>query len=191
MTIVQSQVALMPTRFEHVLGKLIFSGVQSVKYGKLVVSLQSFHQVLCNGINWVIPCAEAIMKPLLDHAQEVIAPYQDSSVGMPDPSFVLQLPDDVYIGSNLYAVQKFFDGPFQFDIYFDSGSVKQKLTCERTFFIMNFIQKVLIDQTQPPYWIRVSRHWLKHTVNALETLCPIHQIIPLKRRNLWKPFPKQ
>ena len=74
------------------------------------------------------------MKPLLDHAQEVIAPYQDSSVGMPDPSFVLQLPDDVYIGSNLYAVQKLFDGPFQFDIYFDSGSVKQKLTCERTFY---------------------------------------------------------
>ena len=81
----------------------------------------------------MIRCAETIMKSIIEHGQAAVAPYQDSPLGVPDPSFVLQLPDEVYTGSNLYAVQKFFDGPFQFDIYFDSGSVKQKLTCKRTF----------------------------------------------------------
>ena len=74
------------------------------------------------------------MKSIFEHGQAAVAPYQNSPLGVPDPSFVLQLPDDVYSGSNFYAVQKFFDGPFQFDIYFDSGSIKQKLTCKRTFF---------------------------------------------------------
>ena len=73
------------------------------------------------------------MKSIMEHGQAAVASFQDSP---PDPSFVLQLPDDVYSGSNLYAVQKFFDGPFRFDVYFDSGSVKQKLTC-RCFFFFN------------------------------------------------------
>ncbi|KDR81799.1 hypothetical protein GALMADRAFT_221665 [Galerina marginata CBS 339.88] len=72
--------------------------------------------------------SQVIMKLVIDHARELIGPYQDPAVGAPDPSFLLQLPDDVYTNSNLYAVQKFFDGPFQFDIFFDSGSNKQKLT---------------------------------------------------------------
>jgi mannosyl-oligosaccharide glucosidase len=73
---------------------------------------------------------EYIMKALIDRAREVLVPYQDPAVGLPDPSFVLQLPDDVYTNSNLYAVQKLFDGPFEFDVIYDSGSNKQKLTCE-------------------------------------------------------------
>ncbi|PPQ68502.1 hypothetical protein CVT26_003441 [Gymnopilus dilepis] len=68
-----------------------------------------------------------IMSALLGRAREVITPYQDPAVGSPDPSFVLQLPDDVYMNSNLYAFQKTFDGPFQFDALYDSGSNKQKL----------------------------------------------------------------
>jgi len=70
------------------------------------------------------------MKALIDRAGEALVPYQDPAVGLPDPSFVLQLPDDVYTNSNLYAVQKLFDGPFEFDVIYDSGSNKQKLTCE-------------------------------------------------------------
>ena len=73
----------------------------------------------------------------MEHAQAAVASYKDSP---PDPSFVLQLPDDVYSGSNLYAVQKIFEGPFQFDIYFDSGSVKQKLTC-KWVFLKSFVDK--------------------------------------------------
>ncbi|PPQ81232.1 hypothetical protein CVT25_015756 [Psilocybe cyanescens] len=71
---------------------------------------------------------QIISRAILDRARDVIAPYQDPAVGAPDPSFVLQLPDDVYTNSNLFAIQKFFDGPFQFDVFFDSASLKQKLT---------------------------------------------------------------
>ncbi|KAK7693188.1 hypothetical protein QCA50_002754 [Cerrena zonata] len=69
-----------------------------------------------------------ILQNIIQHAQGVIAPYRDPSVGQPDPSFVLQLSDEVYSGSSLYAIQKFFDGPFQFDVFFESASAKQKLT---------------------------------------------------------------
>jgi mannosyl-oligosaccharide glucosidase len=69
------------------------------------------------------------MKALIDRARDVVVPYQDPAKGLPDPSFVLQLPDEVYTGSNLYAVQKSFDGAFQFDVFFESGSSKQKLSC--------------------------------------------------------------
>jgi len=74
--------------------------------------------------------AAHINKAVYDRAREAIGPYQKNALGAPDPSFILQLPDDVYTGSNLYAFQKFFDGPFQFDVFYDSGSVKQKLTCK-------------------------------------------------------------
>lgn len=57
-------------------------------------------------------------------------PYEDPTLIPPDPAFVLQLPDEVLTGSNLYAVQKMFDGPFSFDIFFESASAKQKLTCQ-------------------------------------------------------------
>ncbi|KAF9566233.1 glycoside hydrolase [Agrocybe pediades] len=72
--------------------------------------------------------SHVIMKAILDRAREAIVPYQDPTVGAPDPSYLLSLPDDVYMNSNVYAVQKFFDGPFQFDIYFDSASNKQVLS---------------------------------------------------------------
>ncbi|KAF8061451.1 glycoside hydrolase [Lyophyllum atratum] len=71
---------------------------------------------------------DTILKALIDRAREVVAPYQDPAAGPPDPSYVLQLPDEVYTGSNLFAVQKFFDGAFQFDVFFESKSSKQKLT---------------------------------------------------------------
>ena len=119
----------------HILGRPVKAG--EVWQARRKSSFLS--QVLCSEINWVIHCVEVIMKSILEHGQAAVAPHQNSPLGVPDPSFVLQLPDDVYTGSNLYAVQKFFDGSFQFDIYFDSGSVKQKLTCKR--FILNFVDK--------------------------------------------------
>ncbi|KAG6914889.1 hypothetical protein DXG01_014733 [Tephrocybe rancida] len=71
---------------------------------------------------------DAILNALISRAREIVASYQDPAAGPPDPSYVLQLPDEVYSGSNLYAVQKLFDGAFQFDVLFESGSSKQKLS---------------------------------------------------------------
>ncbi|OCH95312.1 glycoside hydrolase family 63 protein [Obba rivulosa] len=70
---------------------------------------------------------DLIMQNIIKHATEVLEPYREQKADMPDASFTLQLSDEVYSGSNLYAVQKFFDGPFQFDVFFESASAKQKL----------------------------------------------------------------
>ncbi|KIY51084.1 glycoside hydrolase family 63 protein [Fistulina hepatica ATCC 64428] len=85
----------------------------------------SGHKVPSGGI-W--QAKEIIMQALVQRAQEILSPYQDPAVGPPDPAFVLQLPDEVYFASNLYSVQKTFDGPFQFDVLYESASAKQKLT---------------------------------------------------------------
>ncbi|KAJ7063071.1 glycoside hydrolase [Mycena amicta] len=71
---------------------------------------------------------EVLLQNIVKRAQEVLAPYKDSTTGPPDPSFVLQFTDEVYTGSNLYAVQKTFDGEFYFDVFFESASSKQKLS---------------------------------------------------------------
>jgi mannosyl-oligosaccharide glucosidase len=78
---------------------------------------------------------DPILQNIINQAQETLQEYKDPTVGAPDPSFVLQLTDDVYTGSNLYAVQKLFDGAFSFDVFFESGSSKQKLSC--MFFCVN------------------------------------------------------
>ncbi|KAI0747882.1 glycoside hydrolase [Daedaleopsis nitida] len=65
-------------------------------------------------------------KNVVKYAQDVIDMYKEPGKGYPDPAFVLQLPDEFYSSSNLFAVQKHYDGPFQFDVFFESG--KQKLS---------------------------------------------------------------
>lgn len=60
-------------------------------------------------------------------AQETLKPYQQAETSPPDPSFLFQLPNEVRSSSNLFAVQKTFDGEFQFDIFFESSSTNQGL----------------------------------------------------------------
>jgi mannosyl-oligosaccharide glucosidase len=67
------------------------------------------------------------MQNIVTHAREAIAPYQDPATGPPDPSFTLQLNDEVLSGSNLYAVQKIFSGAFSFDVLFESASAGKPL----------------------------------------------------------------
>ena len=77
-------------------------------YGKREVCCQSLRRE----VRYVNKHSEFILKNILDHARDVLAQY-DPSKGLPDPSFTLQLSDEVYSSSNLWAVQKLFDGPFQ------------------------------------------------------------------------------
>ncbi|RDX48402.1 glycoside hydrolase family 63 protein [Lentinus brumalis] len=67
-----------------------------------------------------------IQKPLIKYAQDSIGAYaSDTARNYPDPAFVFQLPDEFDYNSNLFAIQKHYNGPFEFDIFFESG--KQKL----------------------------------------------------------------
>ena len=73
---------------------------------------------------------ELILQNIASYAKSTLASYTNPSDGAPDPSFVLQLEDENPTGSNIFAVQKTFDGKFQFDIYFESHSAKHKLSCK-------------------------------------------------------------
>ncbi|KZT28597.1 glycoside hydrolase family 63 protein [Neolentinus lepideus HHB14362 ss-1] len=68
-----------------------------------------------------------IMQNIIQRAQNILQAYKDPQKGAPDPSFVLQLSDEGLSGSNLYAVQKSFDGEFQFDVYYESASAQHQL----------------------------------------------------------------
>ncbi|KZS99305.1 glycoside hydrolase [Sistotremastrum niveocremeum HHB9708] len=70
---------------------------------------------------------EIILQKILESAQAIIPTYSDPQAGPPDPSVTLLLTDETYSGSNLYVVQKMLEGPFQFDVFFDSASARQKL----------------------------------------------------------------
>lgn len=87
--------------------------------------------------NSVFLYVEVILKTILEHGRDVVTPYTNQQKGMPDPSYVLTLPGDVLYGSNVYGVQKHFDGPFQFDVIFDSASNTQKIT--RTTIILDTV----------------------------------------------------
>lgn len=76
---------------------------------------------------------EHLLKELVERAREAVGPYRAPEIGLPHPSWLFQLPDDVYTGSNLFAFQKSFDGPFKFDVFYESASAKQRLSCR--FFL--------------------------------------------------------
>jgi mannosyl-oligosaccharide glucosidase len=70
---------------------------------------------------------DILLKNIIDHATTVIKPFNEDKQNPPDPAFVLELEDEVLSGSNLYAIQKTFNGPFSFDVYYQSGSAGTKL----------------------------------------------------------------
>lgn len=114
--------------FEARIGKTHFLG-QTVASGNIWQAKGRF--VVQNpGVGILTGPVDIIMRALITNAQELVGPYKDPANGVPDPSFVLQLPNEVYTSSNLYAIQKSFDGAFQYDVFFDSASNKQKLSCQ-------------------------------------------------------------
>ena len=68
--------------------------------------------------------ADVILQQIYQTAQESITPYKDDETGPPHPAFALRLNNEIYTASNFYAIQKFFDGDFQFDIFYESEGQK-------------------------------------------------------------------
>lgn len=64
------------------------------------------------------------MQSIVNRASPIVEKYRTAEQA-PDPSFTLQLPDDILTASNLFAVQKFFEGEFHFDVFFESASANQ------------------------------------------------------------------
>ncbi|KAI6102747.1 mannosyl oligosaccharide glucosidase-domain-containing protein [Pisolithus croceorrhizus] len=84
------------------------------------------------GTNELWTAKDRIFQSMLGRASPLAEKYRQTEPA-PDPSFILQLPDESVTGSNLYAVQKLFDGAFQFDVIFESGSATQTLDSKDIF----------------------------------------------------------
>ncbi|TFK26380.1 glucosidase I [Coprinopsis marcescibilis] len=66
-----------------------------------------------------------IIAAIAERFRAIANPYAGN---LPDAGYMLTLPNDVADNSNFHAVQKIFDGSFQFDVYFESASANRKLT---------------------------------------------------------------
>lgn len=130
----------------------------------------------------IVPVLDILTQAILKHAQVAVAPYSDPATGPPDPAFTLHLPDEVYTGSNLYAVQKFFDGEFQFDVFFESASGKHKLSCKCQCVCP---AKFTHISRQLPYWTTEYQHSRKNSIGGSNNNYPSLKA-PLMR---WPRFP--
>lgn len=113
----------------HVIGRSMKEGDMWQAHRKLIICW-----LVCT-LTPRLSFAEVILKTILEHGRDVVTPYTNQQNGLPDPSYVLSLPNEVLAGSNVFGVQKHFDGPFQFDVIFDSASNTQKIT--RTIITIN------------------------------------------------------
>jgi mannosyl-oligosaccharide glucosidase len=77
---------------------------------------------------------EFIMKDLVQNARKAVKDVKASDQ-IPHPSSTLHLSDETLSGSNLFAIQKLFDGKFQFDVFFESRSARQTLSCMRQMIL--------------------------------------------------------
>jgi mannosyl-oligosaccharide glucosidase len=62
-------------------------------------------------------------------ASKILEPFhsQEYKGKVPSPAFSLQVSNNIQPGSNLYAIQKTFSGPFQFNVFYESASANHKL----------------------------------------------------------------
>jgi len=70
---------------------------------------------------------EVIIQEIASNAQKAAQDFKQGDL-VPEPSFTLQLSDETLSGSNLLAFQKFFDGEFQFDVFYESRSGQKDLS---------------------------------------------------------------
>lgn len=60
---------------------------------------------------------EPILAAITENAQSMIERFTKEN--LPDPAITLALPNEIRYGSNLYAVQKTYEAPFELEIFFD------------------------------------------------------------------------
>ena len=99
---------------------------------------------------------EFIQSALVSKAKVLLEQYKTNGEGYPDPSFAIQFPDDVYLNSNFYAIQKTFDGPFQFDIIYQNQDTQQTIDCmlhpHQPLSAINIIQLQLLIKVSQRFW---------------------------------------
>ncbi|KAG9010083.1 Processing alpha glucosidase I [Tulasnella sp. JGI-2019a] len=109
---------------------------------------------------------EMINKAIMDFAMPLATKYQEKQQGLPEPAFLLTLPDDVTSGSNVYAIQKQFEGEFTFDIFYESASGEHHLDASvfeeglqsfKASFDQRFEHAFPISASSPPGLVAFSK----------------------------------
>lgn len=111
---------------------------------------------------------ELIMKDVAQNAEKAIKDVNAANNFAPDPSFTLQLSDETLSGSNLLAFQKFFDGKFQFDIFYESRSAQNNLSgiclynCYQFSRGLTFVQPLHLTKESPHFPIHSTSVFLRN-----------------------------
>jgi mannosyl-oligosaccharide glucosidase len=84
------------------------------------------------------------MDQIFARTNEILEPFrsQDYKGKVPSPAFTLQVSNSIQTGSNLFAVQKTFDGPFQFDVFYESVSANHKLDGTISILLYVYVSNV-------------------------------------------------
>jgi len=124
---------------------------------------------------------DIIINDIAQNAGNVLKEYQGKGL-VPDPSYTLQLSDETMSGNNLLAFQKFFDGEFQFDIFYESRSANTKLSGIYLVDRWQFLPG--LTHLQPPPLTKESPRFPLHSTSVFvrRFLCLIpHDRMPSKR----------
>ncbi|EJU05594.1 glycoside hydrolase [Dacryopinax primogenitus] len=81
--------------------------------------------VVADGTIW--QAEDLVSRALMAHAEPLVTKYggKEAPDELPDAAFLLMLDDHIARGSNFYAIQKIFDGPFSFDVHYETADSKQ------------------------------------------------------------------
>ena len=99
-----------------------------VRCGKQKVIFSFLELILVLVLNGVD--SEIVVTTILERANEILLrAHNNVEKALPHPSLGLRLPNHVEASSNLFVIQKFFEGSFQFDVFFESSNSRQRLDC--------------------------------------------------------------
>ena len=106
---------------------------------------------------------ELIIQEVAQNAGKAVQDFKQTDL-LPDPSFTLQLSDETLSGSNLLAFQKFFDGKFQFDLFYESRSAQKALS---GICLLNHRQRLqVLTLPQPLPSMMELPHFPPHSASA-------------------------
>jgi mannosyl-oligosaccharide glucosidase len=136
-------------------GRTNFAGYR-VDQGDIWQAKSDF-EIDCSVHSTLTSDPEYIMDEVFARTSVILEPFrsQDYKGKVPNPAFTLQVSNSIQPGSNLYAVQKAFKGPFQFDVFYESASANHKLDGTVPPLLASLV--TLTSTPQRRAWIRGSQ----------------------------------
>ncbi|KAF9514510.1 glycoside hydrolase family 63 protein [Hydnum rufescens UP504] len=150
----------------------ISQGPQAAKFASKIGKTSFVGLPVGGGDAW--KARDIILRTIVQAIRPMLEGYKLDD--LPEPAFLLTLPNEVYGGSNFIAIQKAFEGPFSFDIYYDSASVKQRLDAEgltrgidafRHTFTRRFLETFPLPPSTPNSLIEFSKSMTSNLLGGI------------------------